>query len=230
MSLTYHPPCIEVLSHLSETADFGTPAEGAKSRGTYPTLAEHRGRRVAIANRGNMDQLLTHLNAAYNLARWLTRNDTDAEDVVQEAYLRAFKHFRSFHGSDSRPWLLAIVRNTFYTWLQRNRAPERWIPFDEEIHIAEEDHLNPEALLLQKANNQLVRQAIEELPAEFREVIVLRELEGLSYQQIASVTEIPVGTVMSRLARARKRLEQSLSQSREQGEKLPGEARKKGAS
>ncbi|PYV06887.1 MAG: RNA polymerase subunit sigma [Acidobacteria bacterium] len=168
-----------------------------------------------------MEQLLSHLNAAYNLARWLTRNDTDAEDVVQEAYLRALKHFRSFHGSDSRPWLLAIVRNTFYTWLPQNRAPQRQVPFDEEIHIAEEDHPNPEALLLQKANNQVVRQAIEELPAEFREVIVLRELEGLSYKQIADVTEIPVGTVMSRLARARKRLEQSLSQSREQREKPP---------
>jgi RNA polymerase sigma factor (sigma-70 family) len=159
-----------------------------------------------------MEQLLSHLNAAYNLARWLTHDDTDAEDVVQEAYLRALKHFRSFHGSDSRPWLLAIVRNTFYTWLHQNRAPERQIPFDEEIHIAEEDRLNPEALLLQKANNQMVRQAIQELPAEFREVIVLRELEGLSYKQIADLTEIPVGTVMSRLARARKRLEQSLSQ------------------
>lgn len=176
-----------------------------------------------------MEQLLSHLNAAYNLARWLTRNDTDAEDVVQEAYLRAFKHFRGFHGGDSRPWLLAIVRNTFYTWLQQNRAPERQIPFDEEIHIAEDDRLNPEALLLQEANNQLVRHAIEELPAEFREVIVLRELEGLSYKQIADVTDIPVGTVMSRLARARKRLEQNLGQSREQTEKLQVEVRKKGA-
>jgi RNA polymerase sigma-70 factor (ECF subfamily) len=176
-----------------------------------------------------MEQLLSHLDAAYNLARWLTRNDTDAEDVVQEAYLRAFKHFRSFHGGDSRPWLLAIVRNTFYTWLQQNRAPERQIPFDEEIHIAEDDHLNPEGLLLQKADNQSVRQAIEELPAEFREVIVLRELEGLSYKQIADVTEIPVGTVMSRLARGRKRLEQNLSQSQEQREELQVEVRKKGA-
>ena len=176
-----------------------------------------------------MEQLLSHLDAAYNLARWLTRNDTDAEDVVQEAYLRALKHFGSFHGSDVRPWLLAIVRNTFYTWLQQNRAPERQTLFDEEIHFSEEDHLNPEALLLQKANNQLVREAIEELPAEFREVIVLRELEGLSYKQIADVTEIPVGTVMSRLARARKRLERSLSQSREQSGKLQVQVRKKGA-
>jgi RNA polymerase sigma-70 factor (ECF subfamily) len=162
-----------------------------------------------------MEQLLSNLNAAYNLARWLTRNDTDAEDVVQEAYLRALKHFGSFHGGDVRPWLLAIVRNTFYTWLQQNRATERQLPFDEQIHLAQEDHLNPEELLLQKANNNFVRQAIEELPAEFREVIVLREMEGLSYKQIADVAEVPVGTVMSRLARGRKRLEQSLNQSRE---------------
>ena len=165
--------------------------------------------------RGNMEELLLHLNAAYNLARWLTRNPTDAEDVVQEAYLRALKHFRSFHGSDSRPWLLAIVRNTFYTLRQRNRGSDQGIPFDEESHSQPEDHPNPEVQLLQKANSQLVRQAIEELPAEFREVIVLRELEGLSYKQISNVTEIPVGTVMSRLARGRKRLEQRLSKSRE---------------
>ena len=230
MSPTYHPPSIEVASLQSETAGFVTPAQGGQSSCSLPTLAEHYGGRVArLPNRGNMEQLLSHLNAAYNLARWLTRNDTDAEDVVQEAYLRAFKHFRSFDGSNGRPWLLAIVRNTFYTWLQQNRAPERQIPFDEEIHIVEEDHLNPETLLLKKANNQLVRQAIEELPAEFREVIVLRELQGLSYKQIADMTEIPVGTVMSRLARARKRLEQNLSQSRVQREKLQVEVRKKGA-
>lgn len=178
-----------------------------------PTLAERCGARRARPI-GDMEQLLSNLNAAYNLARWLTRNDTEAEDVVQEAYLRALKHFGSFHGSDVRPWLLAIVRNTFYTWLRQNRATDQ-IPFDEEIHFSEDDHLNPEELLVQKANKNLVRQAIEELPAEFREVIVLRELEGLSYKQIADVTETPVGTVMSRLARARKRLEQSLIQSRE---------------
>ena len=176
-----------------------------------------------------MEHLLSHLNAAYNLARWLTRNNADAEDLVQEAYLRAIKHFSSFHGGDSRPWLLAIARNTFYTLLQQNRAPEQRIPFDEEIHSAEENHPNPEVLLLQKANNQLVRQAIEELPPEFREVIVLRELEGLSYKQIADVTETPFGTVMSRLARARKRLEQNLSQSRVQRKELQVEVRRKGA-
>ena len=154
---------------------------------------------------------LPHLRAAYNLARWLTRDQTDAEDVVQEAYLRAFKHFGSFHGGDGRPWLLAIVRNTAYTWMQHNRSPELTIPLDDELHEIESKDLNPEGLLLQSADTQIVRQALEELPVEFREVIVLRELEGLSYKQIADVAEIPLGTVMSRLARARKRLQQSLA-------------------
>lgn len=153
---------------------------------------------------------LPHLGAAYNLARWLTRDDSDAEDVVQEAYLRAFKHFGSFRGGEGRPWLLAIVRNTCYSWMQQNRAPELQTAFHEEIHAVAEDHLNPETVLLKEAENELLRKALEELPTEFREVIVLRELEGLSYKQIADVAEIPIGTVMSRLARGRKRLEQVL--------------------
>jgi RNA polymerase sigma-70 factor (ECF subfamily) len=153
---------------------------------------------------------LPHLGAAYNLARWLTRDDTDAEDVVQEAYLRAFKHFGSFHSGDGRPWLLAIVRNTCYTWMQHNRSCQLTIRLDDQLHEIESKALNPEALLLQSADSQMVKQALEELPVEFREVMVLRELEGLSYKQIAEVVEIPLGTVMSRLARARKRLQQIL--------------------
>ena len=159
------------------------------------------------------EAVLPHLGAAYNLARWLTRNDADAEDVVQEAYLRAFKFFGGFHGSDGRSWLLTIVRNTTYTWLQQNRSPQLTTEFDEEIHLVEEKDLNPEALLMQKADHELLRRAMEELPVEFREVMVLREMEGLSYKEIAEVAEVPVGTVMSRLARARKRLQQSLSSS-----------------
>jgi RNA polymerase sigma-70 factor (ECF subfamily) len=155
--------------------------------------------------------VLPHLRAAYNLARWLTRDETDAEDVVQEAYLRAYKHFGSFHGGDGRPWLLAIVRNTCYTWMQHNRSPELTIPLDDELHEIESKDLNPEALLLQSADTQMVRQALEELPVEFREVLVLRELEGLSYKEIADVADIPIGTVMSRLARARKCLQQILT-------------------
>ncbi len=153
---------------------------------------------------------LPHLGAAYNLARWLTHDATDAEDVVQEAYLRAFRHFGSFHGRDGRPWLLAIVRNTCYTWMQHNRSPQLTVHLDDQLQEIESKALNPEALLLQSADSQMVRQALEELPVEFREVVVLRELEGLSYKQIAAVVEIPLGTVMSRLARARKHLQQIL--------------------
>src|SRR6266704_6919906 len=155
--------------------------------------------------------VLPHLRAAYNLARWLTRNETDAEDVVQEAYLRAFKHFGSFHGGDGRPWLLAIVRNTCYTWMQHNRSPELTISLDDDLHEIESKDLNPEALLLQSADTQIVRQALENLPVEFREVLVLRELEEMSYREIASITDLPLGTVMSRLARGRKRLQLALT-------------------
>jgi len=155
--------------------------------------------------------ILPHLDAAYNLARWLTRNDADAEDVVQEAYLRAFKFFGGFHGEGGRTWLLAIVRNTTYTWMQRNRSPELNLPQDDEPHEVQDNDLNPEEVLLQKADAQMLRQAMEELPIEFREVLVLRELDEMSYKQIAAVADLPLGTVMSRLARARKRLQQILA-------------------
>ncbi len=151
------------------------------------------------------------MDAAYNLARWLTRNDHDAQDVVQEAYLRAFRFFEGFHGGDARAWLLAIVRNACFTWLGQNRPPEDTTVFDEEVHSSETAALSPEALLLQSADQALVRQALEELPAHFREVLVLRELEGLSYKEIADVVSIPIGTVMSSLARARQRLRQVLA-------------------
>jgi RNA polymerase sigma factor (sigma-70 family) len=162
------------------------------------------------------EAVLPHLAAAYNVARWLTRNDHDAEDVVQEAYVRALKFFGGFHGGDSRAWLLAIVRNTCYTWLQHNRPQDRTTEFDEEIHSLDSEAANPETLLLHTANTQWLRQALEELPVEFREVVILRELEGLSYKEIAEIANIPIGTVMSRLARARKHLQQSL-QSQAQG-------------
>jgi RNA polymerase sigma-70 factor (ECF subfamily) len=155
--------------------------------------------------------VLPHLDAAYNLAHWLTRNDADAEDVVQEAYLRAFKFFAGFHGEDGRAWLLGIVRNTTYTWMQRNRSPELNMPLDDELDEVKSNDLGPEALLLQKADAQMLRQAVEELPLEFREVLVLRELEEMSYKQIAVMADLPIGTVMSRLARARKRLQQILA-------------------
>ncbi|HYV06155.1 MAG TPA: sigma-70 family RNA polymerase sigma factor [Blastocatellia bacterium] len=153
--------------------------------------------------------VVPHLDAAYNLSRWLTRNDTDAQDVVQESYLRAFKFFGSYHGGDSRAWLLTIVRNTCYTWLQQNRARELTTEFDEEVHSTESP--NPETLLIEGANKQLLKHALDELPVSYREVVILRELEGLSYKEIADITDVPVGTVMSRLARARKRLQAVLA-------------------
>ncbi|HSB29104.1 MAG TPA: sigma-70 family RNA polymerase sigma factor [Pyrinomonadaceae bacterium] len=160
---------------------------------------------------GFEEAALPHLSAAYNLARWLTRNDRDAEDVVQEAYLRAFQHFRSFQGGDARPWLLAIVRNTFYTWIRHNRAPELQPAIDEETYTQIPDGTDPEIQLLREADKQMVRGALEKLPANFREIIVLREFEELSYKEIADVVEIPLGTVMSRLARARRRLGEILA-------------------
>lgn len=153
--------------------------------------------------------VLPHLDAAHNLARWLVRQAEDAEDMVQESYMRAFSSFEGFRGDNGRAWILTIVRNTCYTWLQRGRLSEMPTEFDEETH-SPETTANPEALLLGEANRELLAKALEELPLEFREALVLRELEGLSYKEIADVTGIPLGTVMSRLARARSMLEKLL--------------------
>jgi RNA polymerase sigma-70 factor (ECF subfamily) len=149
---------------------------------------------------------LPHLKAAYNLARWLVHDDSEAEDIVQEAYLRAFKFFGGYYGGDSRSWLLTIVRNTCYTWLQQNRVLRLADPIDDKLDEVGVDVSDPETLLLQSANSQMVRQALQELPVEFREVVVLREMESLSYKEIADVVDIPIGTVMSRLKRGRQRL------------------------
>jgi RNA polymerase sigma factor (sigma-70 family) len=154
--------------------------------------------------------VLPHMNAAYNLARWLTRNDHDAEDVVQDACVRALRFFSGFRGDDARGWLLAIVRNTCYDFLRSRRPQEVTDAFDEEIHSAVERAQTPETLLLSRANQVMVRQALEMLPLAWREVIILRELEGLSYKQIADVAGIKIGTVMSRLARARARMQRLL--------------------
>jgi len=149
---------------------------------------------------------LPHLAAAYNLARWLVHNEHDAEDVVQEAYLRAFKFFSGYYGGDSRSWLLTIVRNTCYTWLQKNRDL-RLDPIDDKLDEVGVQFVNPEMLLLKNADSELVRHALQELPVEFREVVVMREMEDLSYKEIANIVDVPIGTVMSRLARGRKRLQ-----------------------
>jgi RNA polymerase sigma-70 factor (ECF subfamily) len=161
---------------------------------------------------GTFEQVvLPHLDAAYNLARWLLRREHDAEDVVQEACLRAFNAFGQFHGGEARGWLLTIVRNACYTWLARNHEKAPTASFDEALHDVATEAFDPSTILQQRGDRDALKQAIEELPVEFREVIILREFEGLSYQQIASVADLPVGTVMSRLARARQRLERALA-------------------
>src|SRR5437762_4801555 len=155
--------------------------------------------------------ILPHLDAAHNLARWLLRNEDDAQDVVQEAYLRAFKSFGGFHGSNGRAWLLTIVRNTSYTLLKKNHAVDLTTTFDEEIHGSGHESVSPATILEHAEDAELVKQAMDELPAEFREILVLRHQEGLSYKEIAEIAQIPLGTVMSRLARARDKLKEYLA-------------------
>ena len=169
---------------------------------------------------------IPHMDAAYNLARWLTGNEHEAEDVTQEAFLRAFRFFESFRGEDARTWILTIVRNTFYTRYRKARTRDESAEFDEDIHsLAEDDTApwpgrgqdsDPAAILLRREDVRLLDRALEALPVEFREALVLRELEDLSYKEIAAVAGIPLGTVMSRLARARKLLLQCLQHERQE--------------
>ncbi|HEY4921847.1 MAG TPA: sigma-70 family RNA polymerase sigma factor [Xanthobacteraceae bacterium] len=159
--------------------------------------------------------VLPHLGDAYALARWLARNDSDAEDIVQEACLRAFRGIAGFGNINARGWVLSIVRNTAYTWLKRHRDP-KLVAVDsiEEVEPAGADAgidwasppASPEAALIERADTARLEAAIAELPIEFRETLVLREVEGLDYRTIAEITGVPIGTVMSRLARARRRL------------------------
>ncbi len=156
---------------------------------------------------GNFEQdALPHLNSAYKLARWLTRNEQDAEDIVQEAYLRALRFYDRFHGGDARPWLLRIVRNVYYTWLKKNPA-DRFVDLDE--NLLQEDPLRSDCCVA-----VIVHKALEALPSRWREVLTLRELEGMSYKEISAVMEAPTGTVMSTLSRARASLRQSLTEPR----------------
>jgi RNA polymerase sigma-70 factor (ECF subfamily) len=147
------------------------------------------------------------LNAAYNLARWLTRNEYDAQDAVQEAYLRAFRFFDSYRGGDGKSWLLEIVRNTCFTFHRRERRNVVSVVFDEAAHTPAVNPPNAEEALVEASKKHVMRSCIESLPEAFREVLVMRELEEMSYRQIADVAGVPAGTVMSRLSRARKRLE-----------------------
>ena len=158
-----------------------------------------------LEDRVRFEQLvLPHVDAAFNLARWLLRGRADAEDVAQEALLRACRYFPGFHGGDPRAWVLQIVRNTCYTWLEKNRPTELAVEFNEKCH--QQNHATPERLAISGDDRERLTRALEALPPRFREVLILRELEGCSYKEIAAITSIPIGTVMSSLARARRQL------------------------
>ena len=148
--------------------------------------------------------VLPHVDAAFNFARWLLRRREDAEEVAQEALLRACRFFQGFHGGDVRAWLLQIVRNTCYSWLEKNRPRELMVEFDEELHL--KPVATPESIAMANNDRERLTRALEALPSRFREVIVLRELEGCSYKEIAAIMSIPIGTVMSSLSRARRQL------------------------
>ena len=171
---------------------------------------------LELEDRVRFEQLvLPHIDAAFNLARWLLRGRADAEDVAQEALLRACRFIRGFHGADARAWLLQIVRNTCYTWLEKNRPMELSMEFDEEIHL--QACATPETLAIEGDDRERLILALETLPPRFREVLVLRELEGCSYKEIAAITSLPIGTVMSSLSRARRQLHSALANPTQKG-------------
>lgn len=176
-------------------------------------------------NRRFQQLALPHLDAAYNLARWLSGNTADADDVVQEAFMRALRFFDSFRGDSARPWLLAIVRRTWYTEWHRRASSHEVASFDDTIDDAPIDGwseavADPETLMIRAQDSRIVNAALTQLPVEFREVLILRELEALSYREIAAITDLPLGTVMSRIARARRKLATLLL-----GQRQPSEAR-----
>ena len=165
-------------------------------------------------DRARFEQLvLPHLDAAFNLAVWILSSRTDAEDVTQDAMFRAFRFFEGFHGGDVRAWLLQIVRNTCYTWLKKNRRMKMTDQFDEELHM--QSSATPESIAIAGNDRERLTRALETIPLRYREVIVLRELEGCSYKEIATITSIPIGTVMSSLSRARRQLHSALAKSAE---------------
>jgi RNA polymerase sigma-70 factor (ECF subfamily) len=194
--------------HASESKDFGSRRKIVK----FAVLKKSEPAQGKEAELASFEEaMLPHLDAAHNLARWLLRNEQDAEDVVQEAYLRAFRSFAGFRGSNGRAWLLTIVRNTAYTLLKKNRATDLTTPFDEEIHAAGHESLSPATILEHADAAELMKNAIDQLPAEFRDILILRHQEDLSYKEISEILKIPTGTVMSRLARARSKLKEYLA-------------------
>jgi RNA polymerase sigma-70 factor, ECF subfamily len=169
-------------------------------------------------DRDDVELLVTHLDAAYNLARYLMRNEADAEDVVQSAYVRAISHFDGLRGVDGRAWFLMIVRNSCYDRMRKIGASSHDTDFDEVVHSGGRQDIDPETTLLRTERTELVRRSLAELPPEFREVLILRELEQLSYREISNIAGIPLGTVMSRLSRARLQMQRLLTGYRERGE------------
>jgi RNA polymerase sigma-70 factor, ECF subfamily len=169
-------------------------------------------------DRDDVELLVAHLDAAYNLARYLMRNEADAEDVVQSAYVRAISHFDGLRGADGRAWLLMIVRNSCCDRMRKIGASSHDTNFDEAVHSGGRQDIDPETTLLRTERTELVRRSLAELPPEFREVLILRELEQLSYREISNIAGIPLGTVMSRLSRARLRMQRLLTGYREPGE------------
>lgn len=169
-------------------------------------MREGRTDRLTEEDRRRFEELfLPYLDAAYNLARWIIQHDQDARDVVQNAYVRAFRGSKGFRGgANNKAWFLTIVRNAAYDWLNRHAPEEKLIPYDEEKHADIISMNDPE----DEGRKQQVKNALERLPLEFREVIILYELEGLSYKELAAALGIPIGTVMSRLSRARRRLQE----------------------
>jgi len=179
---------------------------------TDSDAAAHERRETDAARSRRFQQLaLPHLDAAYNLARWLCGNASDADDVVQEAFMRAFRFFDTFRGDSARPWLLAIVRRTWYTEWRRRASPHDMLEFDDTMDDAVFDGwsaggADPQTLLIRHEDVRRVHEALAQLPAEYREVLILRELEEMGYREIAAVADLPIGTVMSRLARGRRKL------------------------
>lgn len=172
-------------------------------------MRQGRDDRLTEGERRRFEEIfLPHLDAAYNLARWIIQHHQDAQDVVQDAYIRAFRGFHRFRGGNSRAWFLTIVRNTAYNWINSHAPEAKLIPYDEEKHANIISINEPAGGLVYEGQKEHLQRALERLPLESREVIILYELEGLTYKELAATLGIPVGTVMSRLSRARRRLQE----------------------
>jgi RNA polymerase sigma-70 factor (ECF subfamily) len=201
------PPILLHAISRATARDSRTLRHEAETRGLVSGPALQKSSKLEIFE----ETVLPHLDAAYNLARWMLRNDQDAQDVVQEASLRAYRFFEGYRGGDAKAWLLAIVRNTSLSWRRRSQRDKANVLFDELTHGAKVEGPNAEDRMLDADRMVALRNCIETLPADQREVLILREFEEMSYKQIAETTSLPVGTVMSRLARARQRLDECVS-------------------